>query len=230
MAKKTVSKKATTEKPVAKKTATKKAATKKTAAKKASAKKASAKKTEAAKSAVKEVKAVKKPAKKASAKKTATKKKVKSPYPKSFLKAQLQRLRDERDNLIDQMSGVQKEQLRQQDSGAEASGLGDHLADAGNCSYDRDYALSLLSKEQGDLKDIDDAIARIEEGSYGVCEGCGETIPQLRLEARPAARYTVQYQEELEKNGNWMRRTARSSRVLGAEDGAIDSMEDSVDF
>ena len=76
-----------------------------------------------------------------------------------------------------------------------------HMADAGTDSFDRDLALSLLSFEQDALGEIDAALNRIHDGSYGVCEFTGAPIPRPRLEAIPWARGTVEAQAQLEDKG-----------------------------
>jgi DnaK suppressor protein len=121
------------------------------------------------------------------------------PMLKGFLKAQHQRLLDLRDSLLDQMSGVARDTLRSRAEGNEASAFGMHQADAGSDSYDRDFALNLLSQEQDALYEIEEALKRVENGTYGVCEMSGERIPAARLEALPFARFTVSCQEQLEQ-------------------------------
>ncbi|MCB1085617.1 MAG: TraR/DksA C4-type zinc finger protein, partial [Verrucomicrobiae bacterium] len=121
------------------------------------------------------------------------------PLLKGFLKSQHQRLLDLRDTMLDQMSGVARDTLRSRAEGNEASAFGMHQADAGSDSYDRDFALNLLSQEQDALYEIEEAIKRLENGTYGVCEMSGERIPQARLEALPFARFTVSCQEQLEQ-------------------------------
>tara|TARA_B110000208_G_scaffold74994_1_gene96516 strand:+ start:15879 stop:16763 length:885 start_codon:yes stop_codon:yes gene_type:complete len=79
---------------------------------------------------------------------------------------------------------------------------GDHKleSDAGTDAFDRDFALSLVSGEQEALNEVEEAILRIKEGTYGVCEVTGETISKERLAAVPFARYSVEGQAEFEKN------------------------------
>lgn len=113
-----------------------------------------------------------------------------------FLQKQRKRLLDLKDVLLDSMSGVARGNLH---AGSETSAFGMHQADAGSDAYDRDFALSMLSKEQGSLYEIDEALKRIEDGSYGVCELCQKPIKHDRLEALPFTRYTVDCQSELEK-------------------------------
>jgi DnaK suppressor protein len=116
-----------------------------------------------------------------------------------FLKKQKAKLLQLRDSLLDAMMGVSRDTLRARAEGSEASAFGMHQADAGSDAYDRDFALSLLSQEQDALYEIDEALKRIEGGTYGVCEMSGKAIPHARLEAIPFARYTVECQTMIEK-------------------------------
>jgi len=124
---------------------------------------------------------------------------------KGFLAKQRQRLLDLKDMLLDSMSGVGRDSLRSRAEGSEASAFGQHQADAGSDAYDRDFALGLLSREQDSLYEIDEALKRIESGSYGICEMCNKQIPHIRLEALPFTRYTVDCQAELEKRSRHQR-------------------------
>jgi RNA polymerase-binding transcription factor DksA len=80
------------------------------------------------------------------------------------------------------------------------SNYGNHQADAGTDSFDRDFALSLVSNEQDALYEIEEAIRRMIDGVYGVCEQTGEPIKKERLEAVPFARFSLEGQKEYEKN------------------------------
>ena len=73
-------------------------------------------------------------------------------------------------------------------------------ADSGTDSFDRDFALSLVSSEQDALIEIEEAILRIKDGSYGVCEITNKAIPAARLSAVPFTRYSVEGQAEHERN------------------------------
>lgn len=77
-----------------------------------------------------------------------------------------------------------------------------HPTEVASDCFDFDLAYSLLSLEQDALAEIDAALQRIRDGTYGVCEITGKLIPRQRLEAIPWARYTVEAQEELENSGN----------------------------
>lgn len=84
-------------------------------------------------------------------------------------------------------------------SGNEPSVLKTHQADAASDTYDREFALSLLSHEQNALYEIDQALRRIALGTYGICEVSGQPIPRVRLEAIPFARFTVEVQSRIEQ-------------------------------
>lgn len=135
-----------------------------------------------------------------------------------FLEKQRDRLLQLRDSLLDSMSGVAKDTLRSRAEGSEASAFGMHQADAGSDAYDRDFALSLLSQEQDALYEIEEALKRIDAGTYGVCEMSGKPIAHARLEALPFARYTVECQAQYEK----MRKIAKSRTPVTSLFGLTD--------
>jgi DnaK suppressor protein len=116
-----------------------------------------------------------------------------------FTRKQKEKLLQLRDAIVDSMAGVAQDTLRTRAEGSESSAFGMHQADAGSDAYDRDFALSLLSQEQDALYEIDQALKRIELGTYGICEMSGKPIPRARLEAIPFARFTVECQSQLEK-------------------------------
>jgi DnaK suppressor protein len=116
-----------------------------------------------------------------------------------FIRQQKQKLLQLRDAVVDSMAGVAQGTLRSRAEGSEASAFGMHQADAGSDAYDRDFALSLLSQEQDALYEIDEALKRVELGTYGKCEMSGKPIPRARLEAIPFARFTVECQSQLER-------------------------------
>jgi len=141
-----------------------------------------------------------------------------------FVLKQRQRLLDLRDELVDAMSGMTGE-IRNAPEGSEASGSGMHQGDAGSDAYDRDFALSVLAKEQDALYEIEQALRRIDRGAYGICEMSGKAIPQARLEAIPFARLTVECQAQWEKEyGN---RRFRPSNEVGFAGGHYQDDEDS---
>jgi RNA polymerase-binding transcription factor DksA len=147
-----------------------------------------------------------------------------------FLAKQRQRLLMLKDTLLDSMNGVAKDSLRSRAEGSEASAFGMHQADAGSDAYDRDFALSLLSQEQDSLYEIDQALKRIETGTYGVCEISGKAIPHPRLEALPFTRYTVECQADIEKRNRFsrVRQPVTSLFGLGDDEGGDGDDEEST--
>lgn len=147
-----------------------------------------------------------------------------------FVKLAKQKLLDLKDSLMDSMTGTASETLRNKAEGSEASAFGMHQADAGTDAYDRDFALSLLSQEQDALYEIEEALKRIEAGTYGICEMSNKRIPQARLEALPFARFTIECQQQYEKEvgPNSGRRQVRSLfGLMGSEDDEDDGDEES---
>ena len=96
-----------------------------------------------------------------------------------------QNLLDLHARLRDQMSGLAKESQSQMES------YSLHMGDSGTDNFDRDFALSLLSSDQDAVYEIEEALKRIEKGTYGICELTQKSIPKARLEAIPWARFAV---------------------------------------
>jgi DnaK suppressor protein len=147
-----------------------------------------------------------------------------------FTRKQKEKLLQLRDAMVDSMAGVAQDTLRSRAEGSEASAFGMHQADAGSDAYDRDFALSLLSQEQDALYEIDQALKRIELGTYGICEMSGKPIPRARLEAIPFARFTVQCQSQLEKQSkaSRVRQSVTSLFGLTEEEGGEAEEEETV--
>jgi DnaK suppressor protein len=110
-----------------------------------------------------------------------------------------------------------------------------HPADAATDSFARDLVLGLVSFEQASIYEIDAALKRIEDGTYGVCEMTGQRIPWLRLEAIPWTRFTLEAEMEAERllNGNSHPRLGALRTLQPFEEGSAeevlagDSEEDS---
>lgn len=120
-------------------------------------------------------------------------------------------LLDLRERLQNQMNGLAKE------SAEEMDGYSLHMADSGTDNFDRDFALSLLSSDQDAMYEIEEALKRIEKGTYGICELTAKPIPRARLEAIPWTRFTVEAQAQLEKEGALRQRRLGT---LGSVDNA----------
>jgi RNA polymerase-binding transcription factor DksA len=107
------------------------------------------------------------------------------------------------------------------DDAGDLSAYGQHMADAGTDTFDRDFALSLVSSEQDALSEIDAAIKRVHDGSYGICEITKKPISKDRLLAVPFTRYSAEAQKNLERNRHHSRTQAGLFGELGEEGGKI---------
>jgi len=107
-----------------------------------------------------------------------------------------------RDRIVDEISFLAGENLNhsQREASGDLSNYGMHMADQGTDNFDREFALSLVSNEQEVLYEIDDALHRVDNGTYGVCELTGQPIEVERLKVLPYARYSREAQEQMEKN------------------------------
>ena len=145
----------------------------------------------------------------------------------AFFDRQKRRLLDLRDHFLDQMQSVAQDSLRSRAENNEASAVGQHQADAGSDAYEKDFALSLLSQEQDALYEIEEALKRIENGAYGVCEMSNKVIPHARLEAIPFARFTVECQQQLEKENRGRRRWDTAPQFMDSAEAFSDEEEES---
>lgn len=107
----------------------------------------------------------------------------------------------ERRKLIGDINHIEKESLKQsqRDASGDLSGYGFHMADVATDNYDREFSLDLASCEQTRLNDIVDALEKIDDGTYGLCESCKKKISNRRLHAVPYARLCIKCKEQEEK-------------------------------
>ena|SRR5687767_465361 len=91
------------------------------------------------------------------------------------------------------------EAATERDSAAELSAMDQHPADSGTETFERTKDVSLLLQLDAELNDIEHAARKLEDGTYGTCEACGDPIPGDRLEALPATRYCVADQARVER-------------------------------
>ena len=115
------------------------------------------------------------------------------------------------------------------DDTGDLSSYGQHMADSGTDTFDRDFALSLVSSEQEALTEIDSAIKRIHAGTYGVCEINQKPIAKERLLAVPFTRYSAEAQKDLERNRHRARTQAGLFGELGEESGGKIPSDDGGD-
>ena len=112
-----------------------------------------------------------------------------------------QKLLEKRMEILRNVSEIEGGALKKShlDATGDLSSMPIHMADLGTDNYEQEFALGLMDSERKLLREIDTALGRIEEGTYGICEGTGQKIPKARLEAQPWARYCVEYARKLEQ-------------------------------
>ncbi len=117
------------------------------------------------------------------------------PLKKKELEQFKAKLLEMRDQITKVLHGSQEE-VKKPD---EATGYSQHQADEGTDDFDRTINIELTGKEYEILKQIDRALEKMDENTYGICDVTGDEIPKKRLEAVPYATMTVQAQEQKEK-------------------------------
>jgi RNA polymerase-binding transcription factor DksA len=132
-------------------------------------------------------------------------------------------LTDLRRHLTEGIERHSEETLKRssKDDAGDLSAYGQHMADAGTNTFDRDFALSLVSSEQEALSEIDAAIKRVQDGTYGICEITAKPISKERLLAVPFTRYSAEAQKQIERNRHHSRTEAGLFGESGEEGGAI---------
>jgi DnaK suppressor protein len=112
-----------------------------------------------------------------------------------------QLLLEKRREILKNVNEIEDETLKKSrlDASGDLSSMPIHMADLGTDNYEQEFVLGLMDSERKLLHEIDDALQRMEDGTYGVCEGTGKPIRKARLEAQPWARYCVAYARMLER-------------------------------
>ena len=183
-----------------------------------------------AKAAGKQVakKAVKKASKKAVKKAAGRPKKLKSPLTKGELEGFRNMLLEKHRSLIGDMGGIEAEALRRnrQESSGDLSNMPTHPADLGTDNYEYEFSLGLLESERALLGEINEALTRIDNRTYGICLGTGKPINKSRLRARPWAKYCIEYARMIEKG---LVRPGEAQVEDELEEDADEKAEDSED-
>jgi RNA polymerase-binding protein DksA len=103
--------------------------------------------------------------------------------------------------IVGDVNSIEDEALKKSrlDASGDLSSMPIHMADIGTDNYEQEFSLNLLDSERKMLREIIEALQRIEEGTFGICEVTGRAISKERLEARPWARYCIEYARLVEK-------------------------------
>ncbi len=133
---------------------------------------------------------------------------------KAFLKNVREKLLETRRQVLKEISN----DLKQGREGAKDEGMDTY--DLASEERDREISFILTDRERGKLQAIQEALARVDEGTYGICDSCESEIAPARLEALPFTRLCVNCQAEREKEAKASRRfeDERAYRKLGATD------------
>ncbi len=83
----------------------------------------------------------------------------------------------------------------------ESVGYSNHMADDGTEAFDQAVEVALMRKVEASLEEVEQALTKLEDGTYGICEACGARIDRARLEALPNARYCLDCQSRRERGG-----------------------------
>jgi DnaK suppressor protein len=132
---------------------------------------------------------------------------------------QYDRLVELRDHLTSRRTNLSNDALSEQPT------FSSHMADAATDTYDRDFALGMLSSEQDAIYQIEQAIDRIHNGTYGICELTGKPIEAARLDAVPWARFGAVAEKQLEREGARKRTRLGARHSVAREPAAKDPEE-----
>lgn len=107
----------------------------------------------------------------------------------------------EREKVLGEIASITKDALgkSQRDASGDLSGYTFHMADAATDSYDRQFSLNIASNGQNILYEIDEALKRIDDKTYGKCQECGKKIDKQRLAAIPYTSMCIDCQGKKEK-------------------------------
>jgi len=102
-------------------------------------------------------------------------------------------------SLVDEYHAEGLTEESEEESLGELSSVDQHPGDIGTETFNRERDLSILEQVEGELNDVEHALRRLGEGTYGTCEACGKAIPDQRLEAMPATRFCLEDQAAAER-------------------------------
>lgn len=121
-------------------------------------------------------------------------------FSKSALKVFKELLIKQREKIVGEVEHITNDTLKksQRDASGDLSGYTLHMADMAGDHYDREFSLGIASSEQGVVYEIDEALSRIQDGTFGVCFTCEKPITKSRLKAVPYAKYCVNCQQKEE--------------------------------
>jgi len=126
---------------------------------------------------------------------------VKKKFSKSDLKDFKKIVLKRKEEILNDLKHISDDTLRksQKEASGDISGYTYHMADVATDNYDREFSLGIASSERKSLYELDDALKRIEEGVFGICDDCKSSIAKIRLKAVPSTRLCIKCQQKKEK-------------------------------
>ena len=126
---------------------------------------------------------------------------MKKKFTKSDLKDFKKIVLKKKEEMLSDLKHISDDTLRksQKEASGDISGYTYHMADVATDNYDREFSLGIASSERKSLYELDDALKRIEEGTFGICDDCKSSITKIRLKAVPSARLCIKCQQKREK-------------------------------
>lgn len=105
-----------------------------------------------------------------------------------------------KEDILEGIKHISEDTLKksQKEAAGDISGYTYHMADVATDNYDREFSLGLVSADSKMLYEIEDALKKIEDATFGVCESCKQLISKNRLKVVPSARLCVKCQVKLE--------------------------------
>jgi RNA polymerase-binding protein DksA len=154
--------------------------------------------------------------------------KIRCPLSKKELAEYREMLLIKRRTLVGDMNGMEAEAFRsnRQDGAGDLSTMPVHMADIGTDNYEQEFTLGLLESERLLLREINEALDRIEKGIYGICMGTGQPIGVPRLRAKPWAKFCIEYARKVEQG---LVRQPTTSYAPSDDDDAEDEDADEVE-
>ena len=106
-----------------------------------------------------------------------------------------------KEEIVDDIKQISDDTLKksQKEASGDISGYTYHMADVATDNYDREFSLGLASSDRDFIYELEDALKRIEDGTFGICESCKSLIAKNRLKAVPHAKLCLKCQEKKEK-------------------------------
>lgn len=126
---------------------------------------------------------------------------MKKKYSKKELSEFRKIIAKRKDEILDEIKHISEDTLKksQKEASGDISGYTYHMADVATDTYDREFSLGIASNGREFIYELDDALKRIDDNTFGICEGCKLVISKTRLKAVPGARFCIKCQEKKEK-------------------------------